>query len=325
MSGWRLQISLRSLLILTTATAIVIGWWFQIRNRVHDREVAIQKLTSRGFTFNYDRRRIPLWLANLIGDDLPGEPESAQLADSRKKLTNRDFALLAYFPQLHRLEVSCADLPKDLQIPVRNLRTLILGTIPYYGGQFPEEALRCLQDLPELESLSITGHQHKGDGLRYLASCPKLRHLELHMAIKNDPLVHLQVLPLLEHLDLTGTNVDDQGLLLDVAKLTNLRELNLTSLNVTNDGIADLKPLVKLKVLKLNYCSRISDDVVLHLQEFPRLQHIGLGMQTTDAVIPELCKMQALRIVSAPNSPLAKSPTAFANLKQALPQLKIVP
>ncbi|WP_254507335.1 hypothetical protein [Anatilimnocola floriformis] len=175
-----------------------------------------------------------------------------------------------------------------------------------------------MQQMPELETLVLISRQLNGDGLRYVSECKKLRSLQLHFPIGNGPLKHLQSLPALEHLSLYLSNVDDDGLS-QVAKMTNLRELYLNGLDISNEGIAQLLPLGKLTVLSITECPRITDEVMPHLEQFERLEHLGLAPYITDDSILALSRISTLQSLHLPNS--AITPKGRAELKSLRPKL----
>ena len=95
-------------------------------------------------------------------------------------------------------------------------------------------------------------------------------------------------LPVLTHLNLSeNRKVSDAGVE-SLAGCARLRELNLSSCDITNDAILTLKHFPQLEILNLSFCPRINDTglravkdlrrlVYLDLQGCPRITRAGLA------------------------------------------------
>lgn len=58
--------------------------------------------------------------------------------------------------------------------------------------------------------------------------------------------------------------------------LSQLRELNLSSCDITNESIPSLVPLSLLENLNLSYCHRITDAGMKHIPDLRRLKYLDL-------------------------------------------------
>jgi Leucine-rich repeat (LRR) protein len=121
--------------------------------------------------------------------------------------------------------------------------------------------------------------------------------------------------------DFKGTQVKDDDLKL-VAKLKNLAMLRLTDTDITDEGLAHLRGLKKLKHLDLNGARRITDDGLRELTDLTNLEelylsktkitgsgfqaltklkkvnHLGLrDTQITNASLPHLRALEGLEIL----------------------------
>jgi hypothetical protein len=77
-------------------------------------------------------------------------------------------------------------------------------------------------------------------------------------------LVHIQALPRLESLILSGNLITDQGLA-QIARMANLRELDLEATEVSDAGLAHLEGMTKLKRVHLG-ATRVTQGALTRLQ-----------------------------------------------------------
>jgi tRNA A-37 threonylcarbamoyl transferase component Bud32/Leucine-rich repeat (LRR) protein len=126
------------------------------------------------------------------------------------------------------------------------------------------------------EELSMRGSRIQGPGLAHLIHLP-LRKLALSTGIfTNRAMKEISHMENLEVLDLSGTNVNDEGLS-ELAKLRNLNTLYLKEEEkITNAGLANLAPLSKLETLNLSKNSWLTEAGLKAISALPSLRILRL-------------------------------------------------
>jgi hypothetical protein len=91
-----------------------------------------------------------------------------------------------------------------------------------------------------------------------------------------------------------ATLSDEQVKLLE--GLPSLENLSLENAKITNDGLASVAKLPRLKVLSLRRCSRLTDDALVHLVGLESLEQLLLLYAPfTDAGMTHVAKLKSLR------------------------------
>ncbi|MFP6901366.1 MAG: hypothetical protein VCA36_10510 [Opitutales bacterium] len=135
--------------------------------------------------------------------------------------------------------------------------------------------------LPKLHALNLSGVPLKVsivDALGVLAEAKELRRLDLTMVrgVTDDSLALVSGIPTLEDLSLGNCrSVTNRGLA-QVAKLKNLRSVNLVSTQVDDAGLAVLAGAKNLESLNLNF-TRVRGSGLVHLAGLPKLASITLN------------------------------------------------
>ena len=104
--------------------------------------------------------------------------------------------------------------------------------------------------------------------------------------------------------------------------LTNLQELNLDHIKITDAGLAGLKGLTKLQSLSF-HSAEVTDAGLVHFKEMPKLQRLSLGgcIQITDAGLVHLQDLTELTQLDLSNTKVTDA--GIAELQQSLPNCKI--
>jgi Leucine-rich repeat (LRR) protein len=88
-------------------------------------------------------------------------------------------------------------------------------------------------------------------------------------------------LPFLEHLDLSGTQVEDQ-FAKELGGLTALRNLSIRHTPISDGALKYLEPLTNLEELDVGGVTRITDAGILHICKLTNLSKLNLeGTQVT--------------------------------------------
>ena len=198
--------------------------------------------------------------------------------------------------------------PRDLQriSALRGLRSLTLpgtmwnpvccGTL---GNVDDSDLIAALAGMESLESLHLSHHfvsVFKGirvfdHAIEKLGVLKGLRSLQLKSTRVTG--AHFDAFENLERLDLTQTDVNDEGLA-TIAQLSRLKSLRLRSTYVTDSGLATLARLSGLVELDLSDLD-LSDEGIAHLAGLDSLRILNLrGSRVTDAGLQHLGDMHAL-------------------------------
>lgn len=135
----------------------------------------------------------------------------------------------------------------------------------------------------------------------------------------------LSVLPRFRHLeilDLWNANGFDDAGLAHLAKLKNLRELNLVNTPITDAGVAHLARLSRLEVLTLSG-TEITDDALRQIRHLKNLRTLILeDTEITDSGLAFLAGLPRLEVVLLYRTLVTES--GISRLKAALPHSLVV-
>ena len=169
-----------------------------------------------------------------------------------------------------------------------------------------DEGLVHLGGLVNLETLSLAETNIDGSGLRHLTGLSNLKSLDLAgTRLVDQHMIHLEQLESLESVRLAycqqitarglaslarlgqitklnlgvypgNTKITDAGLV-HISELTQLHELHLTDMPVTDAGLKQLEQLEKLKQLWLDGCMKISDAGLTSVATLEELEWVNLN------------------------------------------------
>ncbi len=148
------------------------------------------------------------------------------------------------------------------------------------SAAFPAAAadgdLACLENLPKVDTLDVSGTGVSNAGLASLEGLRQLVFLKLDQTkISDAGLEHLKGLSNLQELSLENTRITDDGLAY-LAKLSKLQVLVLDQTPVTDAGLAQLKELKQLHTLSLQG-TRVGNDCLNYLAALPHLQELDIS------------------------------------------------
>lgn len=217
----RLQFSLRGILLLTAAAAVLTMPLFRLRQQ----QLAVKQLEEYGCGFTSEATRGPFgWAAGrLFGDGAALHVTQVvwKRDDRGRTVPQRpDLAPLGPLQWVNRIDMSW--MPVD------------------------DEGASHLRGLQQLTTLKLNGAAITDRGLEYLIDCKSLKRLELHRApITDAGLEYLTDLTTLENLDLSGTKITGKDLE-PLARLPALEILNLNGTPLTDDAVGVLSRLQRL-------------------------------------------------------------------------------
>ena len=160
-----------------------------------------------------------------------------------------------------------------------------LTHVNLHNSQVTDEGLKALAENTAITRLNLRRTENiTGDGLAALTDYPNLEILELlynSQSVDDDALGHVAKLTKLRLLDLRGCfQVSDEGLL-KLETLTNMQDLKLRCTEITDEGIAVIGNMPKLRYLTIedaNYADCESLDVVADNDSFRSLTLFRLDL-----------------------------------------------
>jgi internalin A len=288
----RFQFTVRSLLLLTTAIAVVAGWLAAQIRAAHQQQLRVSAFCmSTGVPFASLGRSwwwcpAPGWLQAVLSEEFFSDIVAID-DTSRGNITDESLAELHFFPEIEELTLNCRHLGTRGLHRLQGLALLRTLTIQ---GEVTDDDMASLQGLTQLEELYIctyesanqhdrklsAGHRKLTDsGVRHLQNLKSLTALSLdNSSVSDAGLADLRALSQLEVLSLDNTAVTDAGLK-NLAALSKLKELYLRNLRLKGKGLDSLRGLKSLKKLVLDG-AQISDETMKSVGALTQLEHLSL-------------------------------------------------
>jgi hypothetical protein len=187
-------------------------------------------------------RMLQKTLPKQFGKLTPEEAEAITTLDLRgASITDADLALLSALPNLATLSLhgtAITDAGLAYLRDVKKLTSIDLRATTVTGSGI------ALLPTERIESLHLTDTQVKGDELRWLPPMPKLQVLKLNRLDMDDTaLVVCAGMPALQHVELDGTKISDDGLRRLLRDNRGLRRVELRETPVTKATIEELSAL----------------------------------------------------------------------------------
>jgi hypothetical protein len=222
----RFQFGIRSLLVLTVAVALPFGWLSWEMTTARGQKDAVERIRKAKLQIRYDYQygaqgnlksaatSGPTWAHDWFGDDFLSDVAAVEVPFGAAGDT------FGGFSPVH----DCVATDQDV-LPVKRFRRICVLNLA--GTRITDAGVRCVEGLPELQSLSLWCTNVGDKSMAYLRGLGNLRDLDISQTkVTNSGLVHLKDLPQLESISLGGTAVDDNGLRL-LAECRRLKKVNL--------------------------------------------------------------------------------------------------
>jgi hypothetical protein len=245
----RFRFSLRTMLLATTVLCV----WLGIKvNAAREQRQAVAAVRALGGKVRYDYEIDPNgtyrnpgpelgWYELLFGVDLFNNV--VEITVSAEEPDSKDYGAL--LPHLRHLT------------HVRDFRI--------EHGNFHDDDLRCLADLPDLEFLGFVDNPITGEGFKYLTTLNKLEGVAVIGTTFTDAGAEaVSTLPHLKAIRFNNTNVTDFGVE-HLKALPGLRSVSLHKNDITDKCIDSLATLANLKDVYLSN-TRITRDGIRKLQ-----------------------------------------------------------
>ncbi|HEY2412948.1 MAG TPA: hypothetical protein VGI40_11930 [Pirellulaceae bacterium] len=319
-SRWR-RFSLRALLLLVTLAAIFLGWfaWRLKTARIQDAsaEAIVQAGGQVAYSNQFDghvSRLTPYqpktnflgtWSQKLVGGDPTRKMVSVTLMDDDSaaaitkynlrdlkivrfsggaSITDAAVAHLANCPELQVLYLERANITDRALESIgrhKKLEELWLANTPVTDAILPG-----LRELPALRVLDIRGTAISNEGMKQVAALPAVWLLYLDSdRVTDEGIRQLHASQSIHSVWLgeqSSANLD----LANIAAIPNLEALTLTGSLITDDHVAALKGNPKIKDLKFQSCTRLTDASLDIAATLPNLR--SLGTQRTPFTAPAL-------------------------------------
>ncbi len=243
------RFSVRSLLLLVVLIAIPLSWKV---NRARNQRVAVAELQKLNARIIYDYEIVAINGSQTYRNLPPPGP---------KRLT--DLLGIEYFVEV--IEVG-SDSPQVTDETIALIAQALpeLTFISFTSApEVTDSGLIHLAEMHKLEGVCLFSKGITGVGLVHLTGLKRLKSLDVSGWATDAALEHISKLTRLERLQLCeAVDITDTGLA-DIAKLTNLRSLEIGSggwfasgiqncMKVTDQGLVNLHGLTKLELLDLN-------------------------------------------------------------------------
>lgn len=202
----------------------------------------------------------------------------------------------------------------------KSLKVLALDDLTFVGT----DGLAALAGLKDLEELYLAATIVDDDSCRLIAGFPLLKKLRLaRNQISDAALETLSTRSSLEELDLSEDSLITDAGMAHVAKLRELKKLNLWRVQISDYGALMLAPLTKLEWLNLDN-TKLSDSGLPVLKNMTALTFLHLGStQITAAGAPALFPLKSLKDLKITRTALGSSTTTVDDLKRNLPDTAI--
>lgn len=265
---WRFQFGIRSLLIFTTAVALVCGWFASELRMAKKQERIVKAIAKARGCVMYD------------GSQGASEYTSPVCEGCWERLLGYDF--------FHNV-VEVGDNPNgpsggDLTEHVAELPWEPVTRLLFWGHHLTDERVRCLARFTNARDVRLSpGHKITDAGLTWLHTLAEVRKLDISYVLLSDESVNeLKDLKHLEHLELGRTEITDAGLA-SIEGLNSLRDLDLCGcFRLTDAGMVSLGRMTGLQTLSL-ICTEITDAGLEHLGRLVQLEVLELGPENVTA------------------------------------------
>ena len=223
-----------------------------------------------------------------------------QLSLFNANITQRGIRHILGLRQLNYLETS-SDRLDDRALPyiaeLSSLETLVLG------APVTDEGLRSLAPLKNLKELFLFVKNIRGPGLRHLGKLPNLQYLQVKYTdnkgkyvFGDSSLRYIKDIPSLRRLKVWWRlPITERGIAY-LAQCTQLEEIELSKLPVTDRNLSQLKALPRLKGLDASGGeSKVTDAGMVHVAQMRNLESLGLPSTITDAGAAHLAGLKKLK------------------------------
>jgi hypothetical protein len=307
------RFGLRTLLVMVTALAILLGWCAHVVRKVRRTEEIAQRLEATGATVGFEgcsvlgiqveKKTVPDWAWRFFGEAAFADVTYVWLDGGfgESPPSEKEIALLAELPQLNSIVCEQMDLPSnsiDVFSHLPNLKDVEFSSVDLVDSH-----LEMLAAAPKLRQLGLNSwgtDEITDETLARVSELQQLRSLELVWCggVSSEGIRQLRKLSGLRELTFQEFDAANDESVVILAELPNLEVLELEGLSLSSNGCRPLSKLTKLRELSLSNCD-VDDAMFVHLTSLPSLKVLTLhGTNMTDACVDDLLRFQQLEILT---------------------------
>ena len=161
------SISLRTILLIVLAIAVLLAWYVNVTQREYVAQQAIRRIGGGTTTWVVERQLVPKWLSKLTGENLIQISVSNVYFTSPEEIGDDDMKYILPFHKLWRLNLT--------------------------GTKVGDCGLKYVRELEHLQELRLDYTQITDQGLQHLTSLNKLKDLYmLHTDVTDEGVERLQ-------------------------------------------------------------------------------------------------------------------------------------
>ena len=228
------QVSVRTLLILTTFVAIGMAFWTRVSQRAREQRIATARTLALGgkMTARETYQAWP-WLRTAVGKEFFQEVVDVNLNETLA--TDADLELIGKLRGIKSLSVVGA-MPRHC-----GLMPTLEQNPQHLPSQITSEGIRRLGLQRTMKTARFAHTPITDAALETIVLWPQLELLDLHNTeITSRGIQHLQKLGELKELDLSSTGIDDDAVPA-LCQMGSLRKLDIQSTAVSGEGILRLR------------------------------------------------------------------------------------
>ena len=254
------RFSLRTLLIVTVVLSIAFGWLGRVLMRVRHQRQIVAHIESHGGQVQYDYELDPTNERYPNGGPVPPGPTFLRMF-----LGDDAFAYVEWVGEFESgIPHKHFDLARVAELP--RLKHLITSR-----SNIPDSEITLILRQCELEALTIMNDALSPRGLELLADEKSLTSLGL------------------------GGQRSDDASLVAIGRIQQLQSLNVSSVNTTSAGLANIGQLRNLTVLAMHEVPGFDDRVMREVGKLHQLQTLNFrGTSATDEGFRELAGLREL-------------------------------
>lgn len=192
------------------------------------------------------------------------------------------------------------------------------------AGKVTNAGIEALKGMTNLKKLNLMRIGVDDAALKNFENCKQLRDVRLRgTAVDGSGLVSLVgSKDTLTYLDLNETAFGSDAMA-NLVPFTNLETLELWFARITDDDLAQLAGMTKLKSLNLEQCTRVTSAGMDHLLKLPALEVLNLKQtRVEDEALDVLAKCSKLKELDLRNTSIGDE--ALEKFKAAKPDCKVI-
>lgn len=325
------QISIRTLLILTTLVAVFLAYFIRIRQRVHEQQMALARIAELGGKTTFQpTSRVGPWLRKTVGEEYFREVAAVDL--DKSLVTDADLKVVGRIRGMKSLILS--GFSSDSRLYRRKGPPHNPSLLP---SQISNRGVQGLGPQPTLEIAKFSHVPVADDGMETISLWTRLLVLELEdTQVTSIGVQQLEKLVRLKSLNLTGTRIDDQAVP-TLCRMASLQELDLSNTAVSGEGLLQLRtqlPACKLSGKLVDFPNGIDPDAQsMRWKEITRAMwalgrrgelklFVLAGTSVTDSHLEDLDRLENVDVIDLRRTKVTAA--GIDTLQRALPKCKII-